>query len=327
MKRRQFITLLGGAAATWPLTARAQQPAMPVIGYLSSRTPDSDAPFLAAIRQALGSVGFVENRNVAIEYRFANGQYDRHSALAAELVRLQVAVILSVGVQGASVAAKAASSTIPIIFNTGGDPVRAGLVGSINRPGGNVTGVVSQTGALAGKSMSLLRELVPSAKTIAVLENPNNDLAAQRTKEILEAAASLGLRVRRLEASTESGIDAAFATLANEPADIMQVPVDPFFFTRATQIVALAARHAIPAIYVRRPFAEAGGLITYGDDPAYSYRQMGIYAGRILNGQKPGDLPVVLSDKFELVINLKTAKALGLTVPDKLIALADDVIE
>jgi putative ABC transport system substrate-binding protein len=327
MRRRDFITLLGGAAA-WPLAARAQQSTVPpVIGYLSSRTPESDVSFLAAIRQGLSSLGYVENRNVAIKYRFADGQYDRHAALAAELVRLRVAIILSAGVQSVHLAAKAATSTIPIIFNTGADPVRAGLVASINRPGGNMTGVISQAGALLGKSMGLLRQLIPSAKTIAVLQNPTAPTAAERAPEIQEAAASLGLRLRLLNASTESGIDAAFTSLMSEPADIMQVPTDAFFLTRATQIAALAARYAIPAIYSRRLYADAGGLITYGDDPTYTYRQMGIYAGRILNGEKPSDLPVVLSDKFDLVINLRTAKVLGLTVPDSLLALADDVIE
>jgi putative ABC transport system substrate-binding protein len=326
MRRRDFITLLGGATA-WPLAARAQQRALPVIGYLSSRTPQSDVPMLAAIRQGLGAVGYVENRNLAIEYRFANGQYDRHTVLAAELVRRQVAVILSAGDQSVSLAAKAATSSIPIVFNTGIDPVQGGLVASINRPGGNVTGVFSQATLLVGKSMSLLRELVPGAKTIAILDNPTSSGAAQRMKEADEAAGALGLQVRLLAASTESGIDTAFATLVSEPADIMQVMVDGFFLTRAMQIVTLAARYAIPAVYMRRQFAEAGGLIAYENAPASGYRQMGIYAGRILNGQKPGDLPVVLSDKFEMVINLKAAKALGLTVPPTMLAIADEVIE
>jgi putative ABC transport system substrate-binding protein len=327
MKRRDFITLLGSAAAAWPLAVRAQQGGLPVIGYLSSRTPQSDVPMLAAIRQGLGAVGYVESRNVAIEYRFANGQYDRHTVLAAELVRRQVAVILSAGDQSASLAAKAATSSIPIVFNTGVDPVQGGLVASINRPGGNATGVFSQATSLVGKSMSLLRELVPGAKTIAVLDNPTNSGATQRMKEADEAAAALGLQVRLLGASTESGIDTAFATLASEPADIMQVMVDGFFLTRVRQIVTLAARYAIPAIYMRRQFAEAGGLIVYENAPASGYHQMGIYAGRILNGQKPGELPVVLSDKFEMVINLKAAKALGLTVPPTMLAIADEVIE
>ena len=231
MKRRDFATLLGAAAA-WPLVARAQQAPVPVIGYLSSRTPQSDVPMLAAIKQGLGAAGYVENRNVAIEYRFANGQYDRHSVLAAELVRRQVAVILSAGDQSASLAAKAATSSIPIVFNTGLDPVQGGLVARINRPGGNVTGVFSQATSLVGKSMGLLRELVPGAKTIAILDNPTNSGAAQRMKEADEAAAALGLQVRLLAASTESGIDTAFATFVSEPADIMQVMVDGFFLTR-----------------------------------------------------------------------------------------------
>jgi putative ABC transport system substrate-binding protein len=326
MRRRDFISILGGTAA-WPLAARAQQPAIPVIGYLSSRTAESDVPMLTAIREGLGAAGFTENRNIAIKYRFADGQYDRHAALVADLVRQHVAVIASVGNVTASLSAKAATSTIPIVFNTGGDPIQAGLVRSINRPGGNATGVVTQTNILVGKSMGLLRELVPNARTIAVLANPTASAFAEQQAEAREAAATLGLQMRRLEASTVSGIDEAFASLAREPADVMQVPVDPFFLTRATQIVALAARYQVPAIYVRRPFAEVGGLITYGDDVAYSYRQMGVYIGRILKGEKPADLPVVQTNKFELVINLKTAKALGLEVPAKLLALADDVIE
>jgi len=327
MRRRDFITLLGGVAVSWPHVARAQQAAVPVIGYLSSRTAETDEPMLEAVRQGLGSTGYVEGHNVTFEYRFADGDYNRHAALATDLVHRQVAVILSAGDQSASLAAKAATSSIPIVFNTGVDPVQGGLVARINRPGGNVTGVFSQATSLVGKSMSLLRELVPGAKTIAVLDNPTNSGAAQRMKEADESAAALGLQVRLLAASTESGIDTAFATLVSEPADIMQVMVDGFFLTRARQIVTLAARYAIPAIYMRRQFAEAGGLIVYENAPFYGYRQMGIYAGRILKGQKPGDLPIVLSDKFEMGINLKTAKALGLAVPPTLLALADKVIE
>jgi putative ABC transport system substrate-binding protein len=326
MKRRDFITLLGGAAVGWPLGARAQQravPTIPVIGYLSSRTLESDASLLVAFREGLGAVDYVENKNVAVEYRFADGQYDREAALATDLVRQRVAVIVSVG-RSAS-AAKAATSSIPIVFNVGSNPVQSGLVASLNRPGGNLTGVYSQATDLISKNVGLLHDLVPKAKTIAVLTNPTGDRA--QVKEASDAAATLGLQVRALNASTENDIERAFASLVQQPADAMVVVVDPFFLSRAAQITALAARHGVPAIYGRRPFAEAGGLISYSDDVAYSYRNAGIYTGRVLKGEKPADLPIVQTNKFELIINLKTAKTLDLGVPPSLLAIVDGVIE
>jgi putative tryptophan/tyrosine transport system substrate-binding protein len=321
--RRQFISALGGAVAAWPIAARAQQPAMPVIGYLSSRTLESDVSMLAAFRQGLGAAGYVENSNVAMEYRFAGGQYDRHEALAMELVRRNVAVIVSVGTS--ALAAKAATSQIPIVFNVGTDPVHDGLVASLNRPGGNLTGVYSLSGDLVAKRLGLLHELVTKAEKIVVLANPTADQA--QVRDARAAAATLGLQIDVLNARTESEIETAFASLNQQSADAMLVVVDPFFVSRAAQITALAARHGVPAIYGRRPFAEAGGLISYGDDVAYSYRQAGLYTGRILKGEQPGDLPVVQTNKFELIINLKTAKALGLTIPPPLLALTDEVIE
>jgi putative tryptophan/tyrosine transport system substrate-binding protein len=328
MNRRAFFTLLGGAAAPWPLTARAQQPGLPVIGYLSSRTAESDVPMLAAVREGLGALGYLEGRNLAIEYRFADGIFERNRPLAEDLARRQVAVIVTAGNLSSALAAHAASSSIPIVFNTGVDPVRAGLVSSINRPGGNVTGVVSQTADLVGKMMGLLHELVPNARTIGVLDNPLERTGGLATEEDAQsAAAALGLQVRTLRAQTDSEIEASFAMFVREPPDALLIPTTPLFLSRASHIVELVARLALPAIYGRRPYAEAGGLMSYGDDIVSGYRQMGVYAGRILKGEKPAELPVVLSDKFELVINLKTARTLGLSVPPTLLALADLVIE
>jgi putative ABC transport system substrate-binding protein len=324
MRRRDFLTLLGGAAA-WPLVARAQQAAMPVIGYLSSRTAATDVPRLAAIREGLGTLGYVEGRNLAIEYRFADGVFERNAPMAEELARRRVAVIVAASNSSSAAAAKIATSTIPIVFNIGTDPVQTGLVQSINRPGGNVTGVFSQNQQLIGKMMGLLHDLVPNARTIGVLANLAANLVADADTQ--RAGASLGLQARVLRASNDAEIEAAFASLAKQPVDAMLIPNDPFFLTRAGRIIELVAQHALPTIYGRRPYAEAGGLMSYGDDVAYGYRQMGVYAGRILKGEKPADLPVVLADKFELVINLKTARALGLAVPPTLLALADEVIE
>jgi putative ABC transport system substrate-binding protein len=327
MNRRDLIRLLGSAAAAWPLAARGQQ-AMPVIGYLSSRSAATDVPMLAAFREGLGSLGYVEGRNLAIEYRFADGEYDRTGPLAEDLARRQVALIVTAGNLTSALAAKAASAAIPIVFNTGVDPVRAGLVSSINRPGGNATGVFSLTADLLGKMMGLLHELVPNARTIGVLDNPLDrssitaDEDAQRT-----AAATLGLQVRALRAENDAEIEATFAKLTQERPDALLIPTTPLFLSRAGHIVELVGRVALPAIYGRRPYAEAGGLMSYGDDIVSGYRQMGVYAGRILKGERPADLPVVLADKFELVINLKTARALGIKVPDTLLALADKVIE
>jgi putative tryptophan/tyrosine transport system substrate-binding protein len=324
MRRREFIAELGGVAA-WPLAARAQQGAIPVIAYLSTRSADSDRSMLAAFRRGLNQLSFEEGRNLTIEYRFADGQYDRVPELVTELVRRRVHVIALVGV-GATLPPESSwqelrASQIPIVFN-GGDPVSSGLVSSYNRPGGNMTGIVPLGAALTGKDMSLLRELAPNAKTIALLSNNVNVEVEAR-----EAAATLGLQLLVLTAGTEGEVDAAFAALNQQQVDAMLVATSPFFVTRAKQIAALAARYGVPAIYPRREFAEAGGLMSYGYDVADGYRQMGNYAGRILKGEKAGDLPVFQPTKFELVINLKTAKALGFEIPVKVLALADEVIE
>jgi putative ABC transport system substrate-binding protein len=328
IRRREFIAGLGGSAA-WPLAARAQQPAMPVIGYLGSRTVDSDASLLVAVRRGLADVGYAEGRNVAIEYRFADGRFDRVSAQLTDLTQRKVGVILFAGltfIEG--LVQQVRASPIPIVFSTGFDPVRLGLVASMNRPGGTVTGVASLMGELSGKQLSLLHDLVPKAATIAVLV----DQGARR-REIIElqdpraAAAALKQKLLVLVASTTDEIDAQFASLDQAPADAMLVTTSPLFVTRAGQIAALAARHRIPAIYARREFAEAGGLMSYGANVADGYREAGRYAGRILNGEKPADLPVIQPTKFELVINLKAAKALNLELPRLLLAFADEVIE
>ena len=326
MKRREFITLLGGAAVAWPLVARAQQPAMPVIGFLRPGSPELNAHLVAAFRKGMGETGYVEGRNVAVEYRWA-GNDDRLRELAADLVRLRVKVIVTPGSTTAAAAAKSATTTIPIVFSGGGDPVEIGLVASLNRPGGNVTGVSSMAGELGSKRVGLLQELVPRAARLAVLINPNNPLAEAFVADIRAAAPAVGQQLEVLTASTSQGIDAAFATLVETRADALLVGPDALFVSLRAQLATLAARHAVPAIYPFREDAEAGGLMSYGPSNTDLVRQAGIYAGRILKGEKPADMPILRATKFELTINLKTAKALGIEIPPSLLARADEVIE
>jgi putative ABC transport system substrate-binding protein len=327
MRRRYFITGIAGSAATWALTARAQQLAMPKIGFLDSGSAAAFATRAAAFRQGLNETGYVEGQNVAIEYRWADGEYDRLPALAADLVGHHVAVIAATGSPNSAEAANAATTSIPIVFANGGDPVNLGLVRSLNRPGGNATGVSYFLSALGPKRLELLRELVPTAAVIGLLVNPNNPVTASDMKDMRAAADTVGQQLRILNASSERDIDAAFATLTQQRASALLVHNDAFFSSRHKRIVELAAYHAVPAIYYLRDFVTAGGLVSYGASVLDGYRLVGTYAGRILKGEKPADLPVQQPTKFELVINLKTAKTLGLTVPDKLLALADEVIE
>jgi ABC-type uncharacterized transport system substrate-binding protein len=326
VKRREFISLLGGAAA-WPLAARAQQPAMPVIGFLGSSSAAEWGPFVAAFHRGLKETGYVEGGNVTIEYRWADGQYDRLPALAADLVRRQVAVILAAGSPAPALAAKAATATIPIVFSLGIDPVQFGLVASLNRPAGNITGVNFLVGHLAEKALGLIHELIPNVAVGAMFVNPNNPNADSVTRNARETARSLGLQIHILNAGTESEIDAAFASLVEQRIGMLLSGADPFFLGRRDQFVALAARHAVPAIYFAREFVSAGGLMSYGTSISDAYRRAGVYTAKVLKGVKPADLPVEQSTRFEFVINLKTAKALGLNVPDRLLALADEVIE
>jgi putative tryptophan/tyrosine transport system substrate-binding protein len=327
VKRRGFITLLGGAAAAWPLAARAQQPAMPVVGFLNSGARQTRAHLTAALRQGLGELGYVEGLNVAIEDRWAEGQYDRLPALASELVRRQVAVIVTGFGVDAPRAAKAATSTIPIVFAVGEDPVEAGLVATFSRPGGNATGVSYFTLAMGGKRLGLLRELLPGAPRIAVLVNPNATPGTTALKEVQASASAIGQQIDVFRASTSREIDSAFAALVQKQDSAVLIIPDALLFDRRVQLVTLAARHAIPAVYSSREYAEAGGLMSYGTDLANVLRQVGVYAGRILKGAKPAELPVVQPTKFELVINLQTAKLIGLEVPPTLLARADEVIE
>ena len=327
MKRREFIELIGGAAAMWPLAAGAQQSAIPVIGLLHGGSADDSFLRVAAFRAALADAGYVEGRNLAIEYRWANGQNDRLPALATELVGRQVAAIFTAGGTPVGLAAKAATATIPIVFLTGDDPVRVGLVTSFNRPAGNLTGITFLATALEPKRLALLRELVPTAALIAVLFNPHFPDAEIYLRDVPAAARNMGQEIIVLKAGSEQEIESNIAIAAQQRAGGLLVTADPFFISRRDQLVAIAARHSTPAIYFTREFALAGGLMSYGADFAVMYRQAGDYVGRILKGTKVADLPVQQPNKFELVINLKTAKALGLNVPDKLLSLADEVIE
>jgi putative tryptophan/tyrosine transport system substrate-binding protein len=327
MRRREFITLLSGAAVAWPLTVRAQQPAMPIVGFLSPGSPEPFSFLVAAFRAGLKEASYVEGQNVTIEYRWAKGHYDQLQTLAADLVRRQVAVIAATGGSISAQAAKAATATVPIVFNVGGDPIKLGLVASFNRPGGNITGVNTLSPALEPKRLGLLRELVPQAAIIAVLLNPTNPDAEFQRRDIQAAAAATGQQLRMFNASTESDIETAFVALLQQRADALLIGNDGFFANRREQIVTLAARHAVPTIYSFRSFAESGGLMSYSTNLVEIYRQVGHYVGRILKGEKPADLPVVQPTKFELVINLKTAKALGIKISDNLLSLADEVIE
>jgi putative ABC transport system substrate-binding protein len=328
VRRREFITLLGAAAAAWPLAAGAQQAPMPVIGFLSIGSLESNAASMAGFRRGLNEQGFVEGRNVMIETRFAaDARYERLLALASDLVRRPVAVLIATGSASSARAAKAATTTIPIVFANGSDPVSIGLVASMNRPGGNATGVSYFTSTLGPKRLELLRELVPQATTIAFLVNQTNPVTEGDTKEMQKAARSVGQRIIVVSASNEKEIDAAFESVAGERAGALLVNVDAFFLSRRDQLVELAARYRVPASYNNGEYVKVGGLMSYGDNRTDSYRQVGVYAARVLKGEKPADLPVMQPTKFELFINLKTAKALGLEVPPLLLARADEVIE
>ena len=326
MKRREFITLLGGATA-WPLAARAQQAAMPVVGFLSSRAPGESADLVAAFRQGLAEAGYVEGQNVSLEFRWGEGRYERLAGYAVELVRRAVTVIVTAGGDPAAQAAKAATATIPIVFVSGSDPVKVGLVASLNRPGGNITGVHLLILGLGAKRLGLLHELMPTVNLVGLLVNPNFADALTQLRDVEDAAQSLGLKLVVQKAGTEFEIDTAFADLARQKTGAILVIADPFFTSQRVQIAALAARYAMPAMFELREYAAAGGLMSYGPDLADGYRQGGVYAGKILKGAKPAELPVEQPTKLGLVINLKTAKALGLQIPDKLLALADEVIE
>ena len=327
MKRREFISLLGGVAA-WPLTARAQQAAMPVIGFLHSASAAAFAAALAAFRKGLSDAGYVEGQNVAIEYRWAEGQNDRLPTLAAELVRRRVAVIVTPGSTVATLAAKAATATIPIVFSVGTDPVKIGLVASFNRPGGNATGINDFGVGLGAKRLGLLHELLPRAARFGVLVNPDNPLVTESiVAELQTAAQAIGRQIEVVAARTNGDIDTAFATLVEKRADALLPSPDPLFVTRRVQLITLAVRHALPALYHRRELAEAGGLMSYGSDLPDQYRQAGVFVGRILKGEKPSEMPVQLPTRFEFVVNLQTAKTLGVTIPTTLLARADEVIE
>jgi putative tryptophan/tyrosine transport system substrate-binding protein len=327
MNRRQFIARVGGAAIAWPPSARAQQLALPVIGLLSSRSPAESASDLAAFRQGLGQTGYFEGKNVAIEYRWAEGQYDRLPAFAAELVARQVAVIAAVGGEPSGLAAKTATATIPIVCSLGGDAVEAGLVAQLNRPGGNITAVSIIGVQMGPKRVELARDLVPNARALAALINSKFPLGVSEARDMQTAARAVGLQLTVLDASTESEIDVALAILARHKVDVLLINTDPFLLGQRQQIVQLVARHNVPAIYFLRDFVDAGGLMSYGPKIANSYRQVGIYVGRVVKGEKAGELPVVQPTKFDLVINLRTARTLSLEIPTVLLIRADEVIE
>jgi putative tryptophan/tyrosine transport system substrate-binding protein len=327
VNKREFITLLGGAVAAWPLAARAQQSTMPMVGYLSARSPDDTAHLVEAFRRGLNETGFIDGQNVRVEYRWAFGEYDRLPAVAAEFARRPVAVIVATGGEPAALAAKMASLTIPIVFSIGGDPIKQGLAASFKRPGGNSTGITLLTNELEPKRLGLLRQLVPQATSIGFLLNPSYPPSEDQLKDAEEAARAMRQQVYVLRADTDDDIDGAFETVTRRSIPALAVAAAPFFDTRRAKLVALAARHAVPTMYHFREFAEAGGLVSYGIDPADVYRQVGIYTGRVLKGDKPAELPVMQATKFEFVINLKTARALGLEVPLGLTAAADEVIE
>ena len=327
VKRRDFITLLGGAAAAWPLAARAQQPTMPVIGILHFGSPEANVNVMAAFRQGLGEAGYVDGRNVAIEYRWAYNDVDRLPQLAADLVRRRVALIVTPANMVVAFAAKAATTTIPIVFNTGTDPVKAGLVASLNRPGGNITGVSFMNVQLGAKRLGMLRELLPKAMRFAILVNRSNPDTDSVVADLRSAAASIGCEIEVLDADTYSDIVPAVASLVQRRADAFLINPGQVFYDRRTQLLTLAARYRLPAIYPAREWADAGGLMSYGSSFAEQHRQAGIYAGRVLKGEKPADLPILRATKFELVINLQTAKALDIDIPPTLLARADEVIE
>ena len=327
IRRREFITLLGGAAVVWPLAARAQQATIPVLGFLSSLSPESTMHLMAAFRKGLSEAGFVEGQNVAIEYRWALGKYDRLPEMAVELARRPVAILITTGGEPAALAAKGATSTIPIVFNIGGDPVKLGLVASYNRPSGNATGMNMLTETMEPKRLGILRELLPQASTIAVVVNPMFPPAEMQSREIEDAARIVGMQTRLFRASSDGEIDAAISSMVQQQIPALIVATDPFFVSRREYLITLALRHKLPTIYGFRDLAVSGGLMSYGIDLADVYRQQAVYVSRILKGAQPADLPVLQPTKFEFVINLKTANAIGLAIPARLLAVADEVIE